>query len=96
MPPATYIQRPVTYAESSEAKNRATPAISSEVPVRPIGTSTLPMVSSILVRSSPASINSSQKGVTMGPGLMQLTRMPSGATSIARLTGRDSQAPLAM
>jgi hypothetical protein len=34
--------------------------------------------------------------VTMGPGLMQLTRMPSGATSIARLTGRDSQAPLAM
>ena len=75
-PPSQAYNPPVQYADSSEARKTASPAMSSGLPSLPIGTAS---------RSPLASAGSASRlafmGVSIVPGIIELTRMPSARNS---------------
>src|SRR5689334_5104245 len=95
MPPATVYWAPVTKLAELEARKAMTLATSSALPKRLEGTSSLiaaPMWSRSLAEIP--SLFGSNNGVSMGPGLTALTRMPSVASSCAQLRVSASTAAL--
>src|SRR4051812_49386914 len=80
---------PVMYVESAENSQATVSATSDVVPTRPIG-------SSGVHGSSPphASRERANISVSIGPGAMPLTRMPSAAVSIAADRVSDRAAAL--
>ena len=89
-PPETTSRSPVIQRDSSEARNTATPAMSSGWPKRPSGVSatirfskSLPMMPALCVPS-----------VSTPPGAMALTRILRGPSSLARSRVIASSAPL--
>jgi hypothetical protein len=84
---------PVTKLLSFEARNNAASAISSDLPIRPIGTAATKLDLSC---STPSGVDawSSMIGVSTGPGLKLLTRILRCFNSIAQLRARARTAAL--
>lgn len=92
-PPSICSSAPTIKADSSAARNTAALASSSALPMRPIGTSA--RISSRNACSS-ASANPSlpNAGVSVGPGLRPLTRMPRACSSPDSVLASDSKPAL--
>src|SRR5262244_1195607 len=88
-PPSMKSVWPVMYAASSEHRNAAAAAISSEPPARRIG-----MWPSTMRRLTGSSIQDRLIGVTVAPGPMLLTRIPRAAYSRASDRVRFCMPPL--
>src|SRR3984957_17467552 len=95
MPPSAVITEPVRKEESSLARNRATAAISSGVPSRPIGYLATVSASPAAMSPPPRAVSiGSISGVYTVPGQMALTRTPRGARSTDMDRVRATTAPL--
>ena len=89
MPPSTASSAPVMKALSSEAKNSAACATSSEVPKRRSGVCSSSALENASMRST-----RSVSAVSMKPGASAFTRMSNGAYSTARPRVSAEMAPL--
>src|SRR3984957_10009730 len=87
VPPSTNNSMPVTKLESSEARNTATLAISSALPMRPIGI--LATIWAMACFGSGAKI-----GVSIVPGLMTLARILRFLSSNVQVRTKDRIAAL--
>src|SRR3984957_17849902 len=95
MPPSAVITEPVRKEESSLARNRATAAISSGVPSRPMGYLATVSASPAAMSPPPRAVSiGSISGVYTVPGQMTLTRTPRGARATDMDRVRATTAPL--
>src|SRR5215469_8172447 len=88
-PPSTGRSIPVMKLLSSEARNTAADAISSAVPSRPIG---IIFRKYSLVPSGDPLEPTWTIGVSVGPGLITLARMPRPANSAVQVRTKDTKA----
>src|ERR1700690_54834 len=87
VPPSTNSSMPVTKLESSEARNTATLAISSALPMRPIGM--LATIWAMACFGSGAKI-----GVSIVPGLITLARILRSLSSSVQVRTKERMAAL--
>ena len=93
MPPSTKSSMPVMKLASSEARKETALAISSGVPMRPMGT---PLMSPALSWAVSPTVcpRRSMAGVSMGPGLTTLTRILRSLRSTVQLRAKERRAAL--
>src|SRR6266702_3968549 len=75
MPPSTARSTPVTYELSSEARNATAAAISSGMPLRPIGVCVVNCATACSACSAVRPVVVAKAGVSIAPGLTQFTRI---------------------